>query len=67
MNNLNIHLNIQNPKKASSRCEIRNDGLLPDEPVIQRAKEWNTRAPPGKRLGLGFQRGNAAWIGGAMW
>ena len=39
MNNLIIHLKIQNPKKASNSYEIGNEGLLPNEPVNRQEEE----------------------------
>ena len=38
MNNLNKHIEIQNPKKASNRYKIGNEGLLPDEPANRRIR-----------------------------
>ena len=67
MNNFNIHLEIRNPKKASNRYEIRNESLLPDEPVIRRAKEWNHGHHRNWQLGLGFEEvADQCNVGAAM-
>ena len=67
MNNFNIHLEIRNPKKASNRYEIGNEGLLPYEPVNRREEE-RIGEPPDQQCEARVWRDNVAlyraWISG---
>ena len=67
MNNFNIYLEIQNPKKASNGYKFGNKGLLPYE-LVNRREEERIGEPPDQQCKARVWRDNVAldqvWVNG---